>query len=297
MAGNPWAKKGVAGEVTSGQAFEIVSTLSYSHGLPPNPVLPDEAPQCHLLQYAIDRLRLAAEEFEWPRVVSLLSHPKVYGALLREIEDHLGWEYADVCSPDKLFVVRLSFDREARLTLMSGQRPRHAVGTLAYPAALPPPGKRAPRKAPIVPVYVDRGAHLAPSSPFARHKTTLRGPYNEARSRVGLYPSTPLTQGEVLLVNAAGEVMDGGFSTLYFWRQDELGLWAWRTPRRESGAKLGVSRRWALEHAGVSEMAVMAAELVDGERIWLSSATGWFVRGFVSFGRHDLDSSSSDSTA
>ncbi|KAM4063552.1 hypothetical protein HRG_011339 [Hirsutella rhossiliensis] len=72
-----------------GPRLEIVSTLVYSHGLAPNPALPNEPRQCLLLRYAVDRLLLAASEFKWPRVLALLGHARAPQALLREIEAHL----------------------------------------------------------------------------------------------------------------------------------------------------------------------------------------------------------------
>lgn len=207
----------VKGAAVGGQDFEIVSTLVYSHGLPPDPAMADEPRQCLLLQYSIDLLLLAAGNFKWPRVLARCARSKLICS-----------EHADAAAAICLFVIRLSFDRDGRLTLMSGQRPLHPPGTLVYPTALPPPapaagpGRRVPRRpAPVIPVHVDQGS-LVPS-PFTRHKTTHRARYSEARARVGLRPATPLMQGEVLLVNAEGEVMDGGFTTPYFWRRDDAG--------------------------------------------------------------------------
>ena len=282
-------------EVVAAPGFEIISTLAYSHGMPRNPAVPDEevdeAPQCYLLQHAIDRLLLAAKELKWTNVVSSLSSPKAHQVLLREIESHLRWEHVDPTAPDRLFIVRVSFKADGQLTLMSGQRPIVPAIPM-YPTTLPLPNKKMSKQVPIVPVYVDHG-FMVPSL-LTRHKTTFRRPYSEARARVGLHPTTPFTQGEVLLVNTEGEVMDGGFTTVYFWRQDDCGVWGWRTPREESGAKLGVSRRWALEHAGVTEGLIVVKDVVDGERVWLSSAAGGFVRGKITFERHMEDSSTSD---
>lgn len=282
-------------EVVAAPGFEIISTLAYSHGMPRNPAVPDEevdeAPQCYLLQHAIDRLLLAAKELKWTNVVSSLSSPKAHQVLLREIESHLRWEHVDPTAPDRLFIVRVSFKADGQLTLMSGQRPIVPAIPM-YPTTLPLPNKKMSKQVPIVPVYVDHG-FMVPSL-LTRHKTTFRQPYSEARARVGLHPTTPFTQGEVLLVNTEGEVMDGGFTTVYFWRQHDCGVWGWRTPREESGAKLGVSRRWALERAGVTEGLIVVKDVVDGERVWLSSAAGGFVRGKITFERHMEDSSTSD---
>jgi hypothetical protein len=38
-----------------------------------------------------------------------------------------------------------------------------------------------------------------------------------------------------------------------------------------------------LENAGVTEMAIMLKDVVDGELIWMSSAVTGFVRGKVTF--------------
>ncbi|OAQ74217.1 aminodeoxychorismate lyase [Pochonia chlamydosporia 170] len=278
-------------DITSSPNFEITSTLTYSHGLPPNPVHTSSPQQCYLLDYAVDRLLLAAKELKWSRVVSSLTQPNVSDILLREIENHIHWEHADASDPEYLFIVRIAFKKNGQVTLMSGQRP-HVTAIPLYPTQFPAPNKKSSKQIPIIPVYVD-DRFMVPSQ-ITRHKTNYRAPYSEARARVGLHPTTPFIQGEVLLVNTEGEVMDGGFTTIYFWRQDEGGNWGWRTPRQESGTKLGVTRRWALENAGVTEMAIMAKDVMDGEKVWLSSAGGGFVRGRITFERHLADSSASD---
>lgn len=278
-------------DITSSPNFEITSTLTYSHGLPANPVHKGSPQQCYLLDYAIDRLLLAAKDLKWPRVISSLTHPDASQILLREIETHIHWEHADASNPENLFIVRIAFKKHGQFTLMSGQRP-HVTAIPLYPTHFPAPNKKTSKHIPIVPVYVDDG-FMVPSQ-ITRHKTNYRTPYSEARARVGLHPTTPFTQGEVLLVNTEGEVMDGGFTTVYFWRQDDGGEWAWRTPRQESGTKLGVSRRWALENAGVTEMELLAKDVIDGEKVWLSSAGGGFVKGRITFERRLEDSSTSD---
>lgn len=271
--------------IIADERFEIISTLAYSYGLPPNPTDPEAAPHCYLLQYAIDRLIAAAEEFQWKQVISYLNQPSTAKTLVQEIDHHMQNEYADACAEDRLFIIRIAFREDASFTLMSGERP-NLPEIPRYPNALPSPYERASRKIPMIDVFVDKDT-MQPSA-FTRHKTTYRDTYTDARARVGLCSATPFRDGEVLLINDEGEVMDGGFTTVYFWRQDESGEWGWRTPRQESGTKLGVSRRWALEHAGVTEMAITAKEVVEGEKIWMSSAVAGFVRGKVSFERQKM---------
>ncbi|KAH8594636.1 hypothetical protein B0O99DRAFT_484806, partial [Bisporella sp. PMI_857] len=53
-------------------------------------------------------------------------------------------------------------------------------------------------------------------------------------------------------------------TTAYFYRDG-----SWVTPRAESGAKIGVSRRWALENSSVMEGTIMVDDVKDREMIWV----------------------------
>ncbi|CCF33214.1 aminodeoxychorismate lyase [Colletotrichum higginsianum] len=105
-------------------------------------------------------------------------------------------------------------------------------------------------------------------------------PYSTAWARVGLDETTSPAECDVLLHNHEGHVTGAVFRTAYFWREG-----AWVTPGSESGCKLGVSRRWALENAKVKEGVVLASGIEEGELVWLSSAVGGFTQGLVTLVR------------
>lgn len=122
---------------------------------------------------------------------------------------------------------------------------------------------------------------VAPT-PYTKHKTNLRTPYDLARSR--LPASAPGSQpvlltGEALLINEAGEIMEGSITTPYFFREGR-----WITPAARCGGNLGTTRRWALDRGICVEGVVRGEGIRDGEEIWVSNG----VRGF-GWGRVDLE--------
>lgn len=84
---------------------------------------------------------------------------------------------------------------------------------------------------------------------------------------------------EALLINDAGEIMEGTITTPYFFREDR-----WVTPAARCGGNLGSTRRWALERELCVEGVVRGKEIRDGEGIWVSNG----VRGF-GWGKVELD--------
>ncbi|KAF7517331.1 hypothetical protein G7054_g13845 [Neopestalotiopsis clavispora] len=157
---------------------------------------------------------------------------------------------------------------------MTGPRPR--IPSIQYhPTTLPDP-KATNIDVPVVDLFVDPG-RIEPTL-FTKHKTTFRDDYSDARARVGLTPTTPFLEGEVLLVNQRDEVLGGGFTTGYFWRNG-----SYVTPTSSSSAKIGVSRRWALENINVQEGVVLIRDVLEGEHFWLSSAVSGFCREKVRF--------------
>jgi branched-subunit amino acid aminotransferase/4-amino-4-deoxychorismate lyase len=120
-------------------------------------------------------------------------------------------------------------------------------------------------------VVVDR----CPTQPsvFTMHKTTKRQVYDEARGRADppLLPTTVPTQGEVLVVSPAGEIMEASMSSVYFLRAGR-----WVTPRASAGGMQSVTRTYALEKGWCVEAVVERESIREGEVIWLGNA----VRGF-----------------
>ncbi|KIY03300.1 uncharacterized protein Z520_01767 [Fonsecaea multimorphosa CBS 102226] len=132
-------------------------------------------------------------------------------------------------------------------------------------AALPPPCQ----------VTID--AQPTHTSLFTRHKTNHRRPYDDARARAELLPTTPPTAREVLLSNTEGQVTEASLSAVYFFRNG-----TWRTPRSDDGgAMLSVTRLYALEAGWCDEGTVLVREVEDGEVVWLSNAVRGFFPGVV----------------
>ena len=278
--------------VTSAPEFEIITTMCYSRALPANPFSPSatddtdgasqstpEIAACYLLSFGLDRLRAAASALSWPDALATLSGPNRLYTVASEIDEHIRTTHNDKnLDVAQRFIVRLALRHSGTMTIHSGLRP--TTSALYFPTTLPPPSSHTTSSTdiPTVTLYMDPG--FTPKSPLTTHKTTYRDDYNAARRRAGLDESTPFTQGEVLLTNEEGEVMGGCFSTVYFWRVREE---RWVTPRAESGCKVGVSRRWAIEYAGVEERVARREDLGQQEVqvVWLSSAVAGFCWGIL----------------
>ncbi|ETI24866.1 hypothetical protein G647_04236 [Cladophialophora carrionii CBS 160.54] len=146
-----------------------------------------------------------------------------------------------------------------------------------------PFGSMASRADMNVPVPVPPSRVVVDSRPtlpsvFTRHKTTRRDVYDEARGRPDppLRPTTLPTEGEVLLFNPAGEIMEASMSSVYFLRD---GLWV--TPRQEAGGMQSVTRMYALEKGWCVEGVVVKDSMRQGEVIWLSNAVRGFFQGRI----------------
>lgn len=84
---------------------------------------------------------------------------------------------------------------------------------------------------------------------------------------------------EVVIHNLGGEVMDGSFTSLYFWRDGE-----WVTPRLDSGGCEATVRRWLVDKGLVREAAVIMEGVNIGEWVLMSNGLrgvwgGWVVEG------------------
>jgi hypothetical protein len=265
--------------ILSDPSLELITTFLFSTGLDQPPAgLAGTASRplsyCYLLPYGIDRLRAAAVDFGWPKVTENLNQPDRTLSLAREVQAHVVGVHGEAASdPAKRFIVRLAFKRDGIASFMSAPRP-NIPGVPYYPLSLPSPGSEDENDVPVIPLHLDPG--YVESSLFTKHKTSYRAEYDEARKRVGFDDTVGFAAGEMLLQNERGEIMGGGVSTVYLWRDG-----CWVTPAAETGCKLGVSRRWALEHAGVREGVVMARYVREGELVWLSSAVGGFRQGKV----------------
>ncbi|POS82359.1 hypothetical protein EPUL_004721 [Erysiphe pulchra] len=105
--------------------------------------------------------------------------------------------------------------------------------------------------------------------PHSRFKTTYRRHYYLAQKEVGILHE--LNRNEVLLTNTSDEVMEGSYSSVYFFRRGQ-----WVTPPLESGGQDGTTRKWALSRRLCVERKIMFESLVNGEHCCISNG----VRGF-----------------
>ncbi|WP_079419143.1 aminodeoxychorismate synthase component I [Thiomonas intermedia] len=112
--------------------------------------------------------------------------------------------------------------------------------------------------APQQPVRLLRAADVLDASDvFLRHKTTHRARYDaawQAAQARGAF--------DQVFCNARGELCEGGRSSLLL-RLDGQ----WCTPARSSGLLPGVARQWLIDHGGLREAVLQAADLQRAERL------------------------------
>jgi 4-amino-4-deoxychorismate lyase len=272
--------------ITADPDFRITSVLVYSKQLlwPPKKANLSELPgveHSYLLEYHIERLQASASALEWMTAVEYLSHPDALITLTKDIETQISRTYPDG-SDSAFYKVRLAFSTEEKLEILSMPFPEFSPSTvLLFPMPLPPPGSpetihiKASRE-----VYIDR----RPTQPFlfTTNKSTYRTHWSLASERLNIPCNLTFERVSFLATNPIGEVMDGGYDTVYFWRFDERsGEWGWVVPAKECGGSLGVTRRWAVRNAGVGEKIVRVESLREGEEVWLSSGSWGFRRGFI----------------
>lgn len=235
----------------------------------------------------------AATHWEWTKAVTTIDGPeglaRLHNFVLDSLKHKLGEHWGPDCGPMR---IKILLAKEGELSLEYSPVPVTTLSNL-FPDQLPVlDGCDDPSSAlrelslgpvslnPPYDVYVD--ADFTSPSEFTHFKTTKREMYDQARYRAGLKLTD--TTKEVLIVNKTdASVMEGSLTTPYFWRDGR-----WVTPpvsksfRAQDGAggNDGTTRRWALERDLVAEGVVGAADLADGEAVWLSNG----VRGFV-FGR------------
>lgn len=256
---------------STSESFQIISSLRYDPALPeavssyaegyPEPL---RSPY-YLLAYHRARLITAARCFQWNKASEWLQQD------LTSLERFLDGSIPDRQKPWRLRIV-LDCNGNSSVDV----NPTAAID----PLNLLVPSVRPPTESPIWRVYVDTQA-TSPSG-FTTHKTTARDDYTAARSRAGI--SSPAETAEVLVVNPAGEIMEGSITTPYFRMRGSSGL-AWFTPPLSSGGNDGTTRRYALTQGFCMEQTIGRAQLVDGEECWLSNGVRGFIRGVVVLNR------------
>jgi 4-amino-4-deoxychorismate lyase len=264
--------------IISEPSFEIISTLAYSAGLPPNPHLINASPvqlsHGYLLSSAIDRLCAAATELQWSLVSSNLEQDGRSQAIEEEIRTHMREAHGNAMEDaGRQFIVRLAFRKDGKLNIISGPRQRNPAVPY-YPISVAAIMQTSAPDEIVIPVYIDTQSTVP--SVLTKHKTTYREPYNLAWERVGLDPTVAPSDADALLHNTSGEIMGGAFRTVYFLRNGGC-----ITPSSNCGGKISVSRRWALENSDVNEAVILVSDLKDREVVWLSSAVTGFTKGII----------------
>lgn len=202
----------------------------------------------YMLDYHRDRMLRAANHFGWAAVTEKLEG--LQG--LQTLEDFL--EPFSKTAGLTSHRVRVLVNKAGELSYESSPVPQKTLSSL-LPSHLPAPTEtqdkpstgNTPLKQPQYEILVDSGFTLP--NEFTHFKTTRREMYDAARNR---YQLALADLKEVLLVNSEdGSIMEGSFTTPYFWRNGR-----WVTPPvsqefnkggQDSGGNDGTSRRWALE--------------------------------------------------
>lgn len=268
--------------------FQLISSLRY------DPILPEVVSQqpalaypdplrtpYYLLPYHLDRLTNAARHFCWHHALHLLD---------RDVATFLA--LLDGFIPDRTRPWRLRIviedKSEGGLTVevnptVPVEEPRLLVLPFTTTATATATATANSAQG-VWRVYVDSQPTIP--SAFTTHKTTAREYYTAARHRAGI--RSPHELAEVLVVNPAGEVMEGSITTPYFRRRSpDNGSSEWVTPPLSCGGNAGTTRRYALAQGFCSEQVIPAAGLVDGEECWISNGVRGFMRGVVVLNRED----------
>ncbi|KAH7026186.1 aminotransferase class IV-domain-containing protein [Microdochium trichocladiopsis] len=257
-----------------------------------------------------DRLLRAAAHFGWTAAVQKLSGEPGLAFLISGLPEDIAAQFQEDHATGRARKLRICVDQDGSITHdISDTPPRPLEGLFATrlpgDESMPINNNNnvhiiAPRDpSPLQPgvrVLVDPG-RTQPSA-YTHFKTTSRAHYDAARERM----KTSLlaaTAAEVLLVNDAdGSIMEGSFTTPYFWRDGrwvtppitelkwhnstDLGsLHAGAAPQHWTGGHDAVSRRWALERGLAVEEVIPADSLVDGEDCWLSNGVRGFFAGKI----------------
>ncbi|KAJ6115664.1 hypothetical protein N7523_006081 [Penicillium sp. IBT 18751x] len=253
--------------VPSPESFQIISSLRYDPALPDLALThPDGYPEplrspYYLLAYHRDRLIAAARFFQWSKALAWLQQD------LSSLE-----KFLDASIPNRQQPWRLRIVVDCNGTGLVDVHPTPAI----EPLNLLVPSVRPPTVSTIWRVYVD--TQSTNPSGFTTHKTTAREDYTAARLRAGI--NSPAETAEVLVVNQAGEIMEGSITTPYF-RIRGTSAQAWFTPPLSSGGNDGTTRRYALTQGFCTERKITRTELIDGEECWLSNGVRGFLPGVV----------------
>jgi para-aminobenzoate synthetase/4-amino-4-deoxychorismate lyase len=118
---------------------------------------------------------------------------------------------------------------------------------------------------PELPGVTLAGTRVDSGNLLLRHKTTVRGRYEEALAHASTIPGC----FDALFVNERGELTEGARSSVYLVHDGR-----WRTPALECGVLDAVMRRELLEthEPRIEEARLSPADLVSADEVWLSNA-------------------------
>ncbi len=174
---------------------------------------------------------------------------------LRDSARHYGFAY------DEARVIE-ALDEAQRNAGAQSQRVRLTLaksGAITIRAvALPPPAAET-----LTVVIADQPVDSR--NPFLRHKTTVRGQYNDALKRIEPLPGC----FDLLFFNERGELTEGARTNVYIVREGR-----WYTPPLECGVLNGVMRRalMATHEPRIEERILRREDLETADELYLSNA-------------------------
>jgi len=236
----------------------------------------------YMLKYHIDRLRKAAECFNWPKDALNDEH-----VLARSMVDIASTKTFQACEDDikRLHLVagrvRVTVDSTGEAKIECAIVPLNSMDheETYFPRSLQ---LHEPFPPPIYQLY------LCPfptePSAYTRHKTDRREMYTAARMACGLSAQPTSDPVEVLLWNPRGLLMEGSLTSVYFYRPDQQREATWITPHTQCGGNDGTTRRWALQQGLCVEGNIsVEGENDDGEDGVTEGELCWISNGFRGF--------------
>lgn len=227
--------------------------------------------QFYMLSKHQDRMLAAISAFKWPKILE----EKVLD-LEEHLHTHLASTYGSSAYGNPL-KIRVTLSSKGDINIASVPVPN--VG----PMSLFPLSLFNLLEAPYAGVPPTFRVFLSPipTTPdqFTAHKSTRRTSYDGVRCFLPPYPSSSSDETpplEILLVNHAGQIMEGSFTTPYFHRGGK-----WITPAGHCGGNLGTTRRYALERGLCEEGVVVETSVYASEKVVLSNGARGFGRGIV----------------
>ncbi|RKF73489.1 Cysteine desulfurase, mitochondrial [Golovinomyces cichoracearum] len=254
------------------QDFQIFTTLRYDSLLkdhPSNSLLVSVTPsnqQCspfYMPLYHHDRLLQASRYFGWSKATEMMEGERGMVYFLSKLERVI--LKSDLIDPQTPLRIKVVLSHDGSIMIEKGPTPAVDICNL-YPQNLNEVSciKSNPRsledKYSSRPYILHVSRNKVSPDEHTHYKTTRRTLYSLAQHEVKIQGM--LGQSEVLLVNLLGEVMEGSFTTVYFWRRG-----SWITPYLKAGGQEGTTRRWALSQGLCVEGIIKSGSLERDQRI------------------------------